>query len=138
MNQVTLLFVDYTCHNSSCLGCLMGTDPIPTLSQRAMLPLHYRHHCLVGWVGIEPTCRSHGVTARCPTIRASNPLFVFTTIKILAGMLGFEPSLVESKSTVLADTPHPNSHLNCVICTICYAQRNVRPALPSVYIVTQA
>ena len=27
----------------------------------------------MGWVGIEPTCRSHGFTARCPTIRASNP-----------------------------------------------------------------
>ena len=26
------------------LGCLTSTDLVPTLSQRAMLPLHHRHH----------------------------------------------------------------------------------------------
>ena len=28
------------------LGCLTSTDLVPTLSQRAMLPLHHRHHSL--------------------------------------------------------------------------------------------
>jgi len=31
--------------------------------------------------------------------------------KYMAGMLGFEPSLAESKSTVLADTLHPNRNM---------------------------
>ena len=41
-------------------------------------PLSFGHTTqnLVDEVGIEPTCRSHGVTARCPTIRASHPYFI--------------------------------------------------------------
>ena len=35
---------------------------------------------LVDEVGIEPTCRSHGVTVRCPTIRASHPKLLYKNI----------------------------------------------------------
>ena len=39
------------------LGCLTSTDLVPTLSQRVMLPLHHRHHCLATVEGIEPPLR---------------------------------------------------------------------------------
>ena len=65
----------------NCLGCLTSTDLVPTLSQRAMLPLHYRHHRinLVEDRGIEPltqACKARVFPlALIPPIKQQDPYF---------------------------------------------------------------
>ena len=75
-----------------------GIEPRSSVLQTgAMTTSAKAAYCLGCLTGIDPVLPVSQTSVQATTLKTP-----------LAGMPGFEPSLVESKSTVLADTPHPN------------------------------
>ena len=96
-------------------------------------PLHYRHHCY-WWVTSESNqvCRSVWFTVRCSHQCCSSPNNFFGR--------GCKNRTYDLGIKIRCDTISliPNSYLNCVICTICYAHAGWSRITAIIYIVTQA